>query len=161
MSSRRNAGKRRREIFTSRNPVWQAKDVWACERDRRAGGSVQLRLLDEAFPETEQDHFPGERRQGRSAHTVTRLTGDSSLSCPSSMVTACTASASKANAQGFDQVCSYSTSGAQPSLGSSGAGDFAACRISPVSYGDTFIRFLLAVPSPYPGLTQRVSVAVL
>lgn len=160
-SSRHDAGKWRREIFTPRNPVWQAKDVWACERDRRAGGSVQLQLLDETFPETERDHFPGERRQGRSVHIVTRLTGDSSLSCHSSMVTACTASASKANTQGFDQVCSYSASGVQPSLGSSGAGDFADCRISLVSYGDTFVGFLVAVPRPYPGLMRRVSVAVL
>lgn len=41
------------------------------------------------------------RGQGRSVHivTATRLTGDSSLSCHSSMVTACMASTSKANTQ--------------------------------------------------------------
>lgn len=33
VSSRHKTGKWRRGIFTSRNPVWQDKDVWVCERD--------------------------------------------------------------------------------------------------------------------------------
>lgn len=51
--------------------------------------------------ETEQDHVSGERGQGRSVRVVTAtgLTSDSSLSCHSSMATACMASTSKANTQ--------------------------------------------------------------
>lgn len=66
-----------------------------------AGSSVQLGLVDETLPDAEQDHFCGEGGQGRSENIVTAtwLTGDSSLSCHSSMVTACMAFTSKASTQ--------------------------------------------------------------
>ncbi|XP_029897603.1 uncharacterized protein LOC115352937 isoform X1 [Aquila chrysaetos chrysaetos] len=123
-------------------------------RGTAAGSSVQLRLLDETFPETEQDHFPGERRQGRSVHIVTRLTGDSSLSCHSSMVTACTASASKANTQALIKfalilLAEFSPAWAPRELGTYSA----ACRISPVSAfsGTPSSVFLLLCPVPIQG----------
>lgn len=65
-----------------------------------AGSSVQWGLVCETLGGAE-DHFSGERGQGRDIHTVTaaQLMGDGSLSCHGSMVTECMASTSKANTQ--------------------------------------------------------------
>lgn len=80
MSSRHNAGKRRRGGFASRNPVWRDEDVWA-----GAGSSEQAGLMDE--PSLIQHKLRARSRvgQGWSSGSGVR---PSSWSCPGAMATA-------------------------------------------------------------------------
>lgn len=134
MSSRHNTEKWRRENFTSRNPVWRDKDVWACERDGAAARSGQgawmslSRACRSCFPRRAgagQPRVPGDSGSGDRRQLI-KLSRRHGNSVPGIRVW------SKHTA--FDQVCSDYTSRAQLSRGSSGAGDFAAWRISPVSF---------------------------